>query len=171
MTTSETATIVRYAAPEDLPALTAIYNHYVVNTATTFDIEPLAVEQRAEWFSHYASSGRHRLLVAERDGEVAGYCSTSQFRTKRAYDTTVEMTVLCAPQWIGHRIGHALYNRIFDELRGEDIHAFIASITLPNRGSIELHERFGFTSTATFHDVGRKFGRYHDVVWMERIEP
>ena len=101
-------TKVRPARAWDLPRLTEIYNHYVVHTPTTFDTVPYTVEQRAEWFSHYAENGRHRLLVAERDGLVIGYTSTSRFHPRAAYDTTVETTILCAPDYAGRGVGSLL---------------------------------------------------------------
>ncbi len=160
---------VRPAVTADLPRLTDIYNHYIINTPTTFDLVPFTVEQRAAWFSHYASSGRHRLLVAERDATVLAYASTSQFRPKQAYETTVEMTVVCAPEAVGQRIGQRLYDVIFEQIAAEDIHAAIAAITLPNDASCDLHERFGFSRAATLPQIGRKFGRYWDVAWYVRL--
>ncbi len=161
--------VVRPGTLDDLPRLTEIYNHYIINTPTTFDLEPFTVERRrTEWFEHYALTGRHRLLVAEQDGVVVGYTTASRFRPKRAYDTTVEMTIISAPEAIGRGIGQRLYEVIFDELRGEDIHVAMAGITLPNDASCALHERFGFRRAAVLREVGRKFGRYWDVAWYEK---
>ncbi len=158
----------RAATLDDLPRLTEIYNHYVIETPITFDTEPFTVDQRREWFSHYAPSGRHRLLVAERDSVVLGYASTSKFHPRAAYDTTVEMTALCAPEAVGQGIGQRLYEAIFDAIRGEGIHVAMALITLPNRGSVALHERFGFRCAMVVREVGRKFGTYWDVAWYEK---
>ena len=161
--------VVRPGTLADLPRLTEIYNHYIINTPTTFDLEPFTVERRrAEWFEHYAVTGRHRLLVAEQAGAIVGYATTSRFRPKRAYDTTVEMTIISAPETIGRGIGQRLYEVIFDELRGEDVHMAMAGITLPNDASCALHERFGFRRAAVLREVGRKFGQYWDVAWYEK---
>ena len=81
--------LIRPAALDDLPRLTDIYNHYVVNSPATFDLEPYSVERRMLWFSQFAPAARHRLLVAEEDGIVLGYAGTTRFRPKAAYDTTV----------------------------------------------------------------------------------
>ena len=94
-------TLIRPAARADLPRLTAIYNHYVLTSPATFDLEPLTVEQRAAWFLEHANAGRHRLLVADENGLVVGYASTSRFRDRAAYNTTVEASVYCAPEAIG----------------------------------------------------------------------
>jgi phosphinothricin acetyltransferase len=164
-----TDVVVRPAVAADVPRLTEIYNDYIVHTPTTFDLEPLTVDQRLEWFGHYAPVGRHRLLVAERDGAVLGYTSTSRFRQKQAYETTVEMSIICAPEAVGQGIGQRLYEVIFDAIATEDIHAAIAAITLPNDASCALHERFGFRRVAVLPEVGRKFGRYWDVAWYARV--
>ncbi len=160
---------IRPATIDDLPRLTEIYNHYIVHTPTTFDLEPFSAEQRrTQWFDNYAETGPHRLLVAQREGVLLGYASSSRFRPKRAYETTVEMTILSAPEAIGLGIGQRLYEVIFDLLRGEDVHVAAAAITLPNDASCALHERFGFRRVGVLREVGRKFGEYWDVAWYER---
>jgi phosphinothricin acetyltransferase len=160
--------VVRPAKRRDLPRLNDLYNHYIVHTAITFDLEPWSLEQREEWFGHYAPTGRHRLLVAQAGDVVLGYASTSQFRPRPAYETTVEVSVVCAPEAVGLGIGQRLYDVLFESVRGEDIHMAVAAITLPNSGSCALHERFGFTRLCVLREVGRKFDQYWDVVWYER---
>jgi phosphinothricin acetyltransferase len=161
--------VVRAATIDDLPRLTEIYNYYIKHTAITFDIEPYTVERRREeWFSKFAVNGRHRLLVAVDATGLIGYAGTTQFRTKAAYDTTVETTIYCAPEATGRGIGAMLYAALFEALRGEDIHMMVAGITLPNDASLRLHERIGFVQVGVFHGVGRKFGKYWDVAWYEK---
>ncbi len=159
---------VRAAVKEDIPRLTEIYNHYIMNTPATFDIEPFSVEERMEWFSHYAATGPHRVLVAEADGVILGAAWSSQFRVKRAYDTTVETSVYCAPEATGRGTGTLLYEALFKALEGQPLRRAIAAITLPNEASLRLHERFGFRRVGVLSDVGKKFGRYWDVAWLER---
>lgn len=168
MSEASGAPSIRDARERDLERINEIYNHYIVHTPITFDIEPWTIDARRAWFAKFAPAGRHRLLVGEDAGVVVGFAGTSQFRTKAAYDTTVEMTIYCAPEATGRGIGRALYARLFDELRGEDIRMAVAGITLPNDASVRLHEAFGFVPVGLFHAVGRKFGRYWDVLWMER---
>lgn len=159
---------VRPASHADLPRLTEIYNHYVLHTAVTFDLEPATAEERRTWLEQFGATGPHRLFVAERDGLVLGYAGAHRFRTRRAYDITVETTVYCAPEAIGVGIGTQLYRALFDALAGEDLRLAIAAITLPNAASVALHERFGFVLVGVTHGVGRKFGRYWDVAWYEK---
>jgi phosphinothricin acetyltransferase len=159
---------LRPAQPSDLPALTAIYNHYVSETPITFDVEPYHVEGRRPWLEGFAPEGPHRLFVAERGEDLLGYAGSMGFRPKVAYATSVETTVYLRPESAGHGIGAALYGRLFEALQGEDLHRAYAGITLPNPASIRLHERFGFRPVGVFHEVGRKLGRYWDVAWDEK---
>jgi phosphinothricin acetyltransferase len=163
------STLVRPAVLTDLPALTAIYNHYIVHSTITFDVRAFAAEERRGWFDDHGVSGRHRLLVAAAaDGAVVGYATSSRWRPKAAYDTTVESSVYCHPDFVGRGVGTQLYTALFDALGGEDVHRVVAGIGQPNPASVALHERFGFRRVGVFTSVGRKFGRYWDVAWFER---
>ncbi len=159
---------IRPAARADLPRLTEIYNYYVIHTPVTFDVEPYTVERREAWFAQFAATGRYRLLVAESDGGVIGYAGTTRFRPKAAYETTVETTIYCAPDAAGKGIGSRLYAALFETLRGEDIHRFVAGYALPNPATAAIHARFGFQVAGVFSENGRKFGKYWDVCWVER---
>jgi phosphinothricin acetyltransferase len=160
---------IREGVIGDLARLTEIYNHYVIETATTFDLEPFTAEQRRPWFERYAPVGRHLLLLAYREGRIVGYTTSSPYHARHAYDTTVEMTILSAPEAIGQRIGQALYDAVFELLADEDIHAAVAAITLPNDASCAIHERFGFRRVGVLEEAGRKFGTYWDVAWYQRL--
>jgi phosphinothricin acetyltransferase len=163
------APTMRAATLHDLPALTAIYNHYVINTTITFDLEPFAPEARRPWFDAHAASGRHRLLIAaDAEDVVLGYATSSRWRPKAAYDTTVESSVYCRPDVVGRGIGTALYSALFDALTIEDVHRIVAGVSQPNPASMALHLRFDFRQVGVFSNVGRKFGQYWDVAWFER---
>jgi len=163
--------MIRPATDADLPRLTHIYNYYVVNSHVTFDLETVTLEERREWFSQFAPKGPHRLFVAEESGIVAGYAGSFRFRTRCAYEGTIETTVYCAPEAVGGGIGHALYTALFEALRGEDLHVAIGAIAVPNEASVGFHERFGFVLAGVMHEVGFKFGRYWDVAWYEKRLP
>ena len=160
---------IRPAAETDLPALTEIYNHYVLGSPATFDLQPLAVDQRREWFAHHATTGRHRLLVAVQGPRVLGYATSSRWRPKLAYDTTVETTIYLHPEAGGRGIGKLLYMQLLDELEGEDVHRAVAGIVPPNEPSMRLHRTMGFHEVGRFTEVGWKFGRYWDVIWLEKV--
>lgn len=169
MTSRADQPAIRSALPDDLPALTDIYNYYVVHTAITFDLSPFTPEERRAWFDAHGIAGRYRLLVAtEDDSRIAGYATTSPWRPKAAYATTVEASVYCHPDAVGRGYGRALYAALFDAIAHEDVHRIVAGVSLPNPASIKLHERCGFRAVGVFPAVGRKFDRYWDVAWFER---
>ena len=159
---------IRRGREEDLPAIQAIYAHYVLETAITFDIAVPTLTERRSWFSHFAPSGRHQLFVAEARGAVVGYACTRPFRDKAAYDPTVETSVYLSEAARGSGLGRRLYAQLFAALEDEDVHLAVAGITLPNDASVALHERFGFARVGVMREVGRKLGRFWDVLWMER---
>uniref|UniRef100_A0AAU2V8H9 GNAT family N-acetyltransferase n=1 Tax=Streptomyces sp. NBC_00003 TaxID=2903608 RepID=A0AAU2V8H9_9ACTN len=168
---------VRAGAEADLGALTDIYNHFIRETAITFDTVAFTTEQRRPWLHSHPEDGPHRLLVARDDrfvgrdgipGGILGYATSSPFRPKPAYATSVEVSVYCAPEATGRGVGTLLYRSLFEALAGEDVHRAYAGVALPNEASLRLHERFGFTHIGTYREVGRKFGRYWDVAWYEK---
>lgn len=163
--------IIRPSTLADLPGITDIHNYYVQNTHITFDVRPFTPEQRVLWFHEHNDGKRHRMLVAEEDNRIIGYTATGAFRTKEAYETTVEVTVACAPGITRRRIGSELYEALFGLLGSEDVHRVVAGIAQPNAASNTLHERFGFKKIGVFSEVGRKFGKYWDVLWMEKLMP
>lgn len=159
---------VRPATETDLDALNDLYSEYVATTHYTFDVEPMRMDARREWFSHYGEEGRHRVLVAVAGGVVVGYASSGRYRVKPAYETSIETSIYLVPEATGMGIGSKLYVALFDALKGEDVHRAYAGISLPNPASIALHERFGFKKAGHYTEQGRKFGRYWDVAWYEK---
>jgi phosphinothricin acetyltransferase len=160
--------IIRPGEERDVPGLLEIYNHYVLHSNATFDMTPLTLEQRLEWFSHYHATGRHRLLIAERDGVVLGYATSSVFRPRAAYDRTIETSIYLCEGSTGMRLGTRLYEALFAAIAGEDIHRAYAVVAVPNDPSVALHTAFGFREVGRLTEVGRKFDRWWDVVFLER---
>ncbi|MEU1503190.1 N-acetyltransferase family protein [Streptomyces sp. NPDC005732] len=186
---------VRAGAEGDLDSLTEIYNHYVRETPCTFDTVALTPEERRPWLLSHLQDGPHRLMVAtDTDtgpgpgdagpagagpagagpggagpgGRILGYATSSGFRPKAAYATSVEVSVYLAPGAGGRGVGTLLYEALFRALAGEDLHRAYAGVAQPNEASVRLHERFGFRHVGTYREVGRKFGRYWDVAWYEK---
>ncbi|MBZ5634525.1 MAG: GNAT family N-acetyltransferase [Acidobacteriia bacterium] len=160
---------VRPATLEDLASITEIHNHYIVHTHITFDVQPYRPEQRVQWSHEHSDGRRYRLLVAcDSQNNVLGYTCTGRHRSKDAYDTTVESSVACRPDGVGRGVGTLLYTALFDAIADQDIHRIVAGIAQPNPASNALHERFGFQRIGLFTQVGRKFDKYWDVMWMER---
>ena len=161
--------LIRTAQIADLPQLTDIYNYYILNTAYTFDLTPFKTSERESWFNKYDKTGSYRLDIATEGDEIVGYASSGLFREKPAYSTSVEVTVYVKSGFGNKGIGSQLYQHLFETLKKEDIHRAYAGITRPNTGSVALHEKFGFRSIALYSEVGRKFDRYWDVEWFEKI--
>ena len=160
---------IRIATPDDLEALTAIYNHYIVHSAITFDLQPFSTDERRAWFDDHSKPGPHRLLVAVNEhGTCLGYATSSRWRPKPAYDSTVEVSVYCHPDARGRGCGTALYTALFAALEHEDVQTLVAGVSLPNPASLSLHHSFGFRPVGVFHAVGRKFDKLWDVAWFER---
>lgn len=161
--------VVRDATERDLPAVAAIYTHYVLRTTLTFNTQ---VRTPREWVARFQDAvvdGPYDLKVAEIDGAVVGYVETLQFRPKPAYDSSVELSVYVAPDATGAGLGRALYERMLAQLElDERFHRAYAIIALPNEGSIAFHERMGFVHRGTLSEAGCKFGRYLDVAYYER---
>jgi len=164
-------TIIRHVAQSDLPALLAIYNHYVINTPVTFDVEPRTLAQRQMWLDAFASAGRHQCFVVEKDGKAIGWACSGRLKEKAAYDTSVETSVYLAPGKQGKGLGRRLYQTLFDALAKEDVHRAFGGVTQPNEASVGLHLAMGFSLVGTYREVGRKFGKFWDVAWYGRAIP
>jgi phosphinothricin acetyltransferase len=159
---------LRIATIDDLEAITRIYNHYVVNTHVTFDLEPVSLENRKSWFTAFNKDPLHRLLVGETDEGIIGYASSSRFRVKPAYESSVETTIYLDPESTGLGYGRALYEHLLQALTGTAVHRCYGVIALPNEASVSLHKKLGFREAGRFTEVGYKFDQFWDTLWMER---
>ena len=160
---------VRPAEPADLNRLVEIYNHYVTNTHVTFDTEPFAVGARTQWFTQFAEAGPYRLLAGVSDDAVIGYASSTRFKPRPAYNTSVETTIYLDPQQTGKGFGRTLYTELLRQLQDDDsVHRAYSGIAQPNPESNGLHESLGFVRVGSYHEVGFKFGKYWDVDWYEK---
>ena len=158
---------LRQAIAEDLPAIIRIYNHYVERSHATFDVGAFSVDDRRPWFDQF-DGGRYQCWLAVDGSGLLGYACSMPFKAKAAYQTSVEVSVYVAPDAQRRGIGAALYGRLLPALEAEDLHRAYAGIAQPNEPSMGLHERFGFRQAAHYREVGRKFDRYWDVIWLER---
>lgn len=160
---------IRLARAEDLPALLEIYNHAVVTSVVTFDLEPRTEETGRAWMA--AHTGRHPLFVAElADGTVAGYASLSSYRPMPAYDSTAELSLYIHPDHQRRGLGRALAEHILAVARADArLHLVVSVITASHAVSMALHEKLGFRCCGTLHEAGLKFGQYHDVVHYELL--
>ena len=164
-----TPTLIRLATAADLASIDAIYNPYVLGSTCTYQTEPTTPAERAAWFAGRGAG--HPVTVAELDGDVVGWASISRFRERAAYDRTVENAVYIRPDRHRRGIGSALLADSVDRARAAGHHAIIAVIDAEQPGSVALHERHGFVKVAHLREVGFKFGRWLDAIYMERVLP
>ncbi len=158
--------MIRATEHGDLAVIAEIYDHYVLRTSATFDLEaPPVAEWQRRWRS--ALSLGQPWMVTEEDGVVAGFASLSSFRPKAAYRSTVETTIYLADDHVGHGLGRPLYEATLREAAARGFHLAVAGITLPNRRSVLLHEALGFVSVGVFEEVGYKHDAWRDVGWWQ----
>jgi phosphinothricin acetyltransferase len=163
------ALTIRQGESDDLNRLVEIYNHYVTETHHTFDIEPFAVTERIQWFNQFADTGPHRLLVAQWETDIVAYASSTPFKPKSAYNTSVETTIYIDGAHMGKGFGSALYSQLLEQLSNEEsVHRAYGGVALPNPGCVALHQKLGFERVASYHEVGYKFDKYWDVDWFEK---
>lgn len=166
--------LVRDAAPADAPRLLEIYAHYVKNTAVTFEYDPPSLgEFRARMEK---TMRRYPYLVAERDGRVEGYAYAGAFVGRAAYDWSCETTIYLAPAAQKCGLGRALYGALEEALRAMGILNLYACVAFPQTGdeyltanSAQFHAHLGYQKVGLFRRCGYKFGRWYDMIWMEKM--
>jgi len=158
---------LRGAREDDLDAINAIYNFYVEHSSCTYQETPEPIEGRREWFNRHGLA--HPVIVAEIDGQVVGWGSLSSYHARSAYRFTVEDSVYVTDALRGRGIGAALLRDLVRRARTLSHHAIVAGIDANQTASIALHARQGFVEVGRFNQVGRKFDRWLDVVYMELL--
>ena len=159
--------VIRSANHEDLPAIVEIYNEGGVATTASYDIEPVTLEERAAWFERLRNQG-HPVLVLEENGQVVGFASYGPFRDKAAYRHTVEHSVYVAEGSRSNGVGRMLLCALLDHARGRGVHIMVGVLDADNMASRAFHKSLGFIESAVLPEVGRKFGRWLDVVFVTR---
>ncbi len=158
---------VRDATEADVPSILAIYNHAILNSTATFDVEPQTIEEKIAWFRE--TRHPHCVIAAESEGEVVGWACLRPFRAKAAYRFTAEDSVYVRKDRLGQGIGALLMRRLVELAAGNGFHSVIAGIAGDNPASVRLHQRFGFQIVGVEREVGYKFERWVDVVWMQLL--
>jgi L-amino acid N-acyltransferase YncA len=158
---------VRPATAADAEACLAIYAPFVANSWISFELEMPSVGDMAARIASYSES--HQWLVAEIDGDVAGYAYGSPHRTREAYSPSCDVAVYVDPTFSRCGVGRTLYSALFPALKTKGCHAAFAGIALPNDASIALHEVCGFTPIGIYREVGWKMGGWRDVGWWQRL--
>ena len=153
----------------DVPAILSIYNDAVVNTTGSYDYEPNTLEQRAQWFEQHQRLELPVLVAVDEDNRVIGWGSLSKFREKIGYQYTVEHSVYVTPEWRGQGIGKLIVQRLLDEAYRLGKHVMIGGVDGNNAASLRLHQSLGFEEVARFKQVGYKFDRWLDLIFLQRI--
>ncbi|WCN08587.1 arsinothricin resistance N-acetyltransferase ArsN1 family B [Marinomonas mediterranea] len=158
--------MIRNATPQDAAKIAAIYNHYIVKTSITFEEEPVSIIDIVERVQKVQGKDLP-WLVAEVDGEIAGYAYAAHWHNRSAYRFSVEASVYLSPCYSGKGLGTALYQALFDALKKTDVHTVIGCLALPNEASVALHNKFGMKKIGHFEQVGFKFGQWWDVGYWQ----
>lgn len=165
---------IRAAELRDANALQALYAPYVRKTAITFELEVPSVEEFALRMEQ--TMKRYPFLVAEENGEILGYAYTGPFKGRAAYDWAVETSIYVNMEKTRCGIGKLLYLSLEEASKTQHILNLNACIASPvvedeylTRNSIFFHEHLGYSLVGTFHLCGYKFGRWYDMVWMEKM--
>ncbi|WP_419728731.1 N-acetyltransferase family protein [Lichenicola sp.] len=160
--------MIRDAGPADLPRILEITNDAILHGTALWTITPATMETRGAWMRERQSAGLP-VLVAELDGAVQGFGSYGSFRPHDGFVHTVEHSIYIDPTAQRRGLGNAMLTSLIAHATAAGNHAMIGGIASENTGSILLHERHGFTRAATLPQVGRKFDRWLDLVFMHRL--
>jgi len=158
---------IRQATSGDAEGISAIYNREVTEGTATLDLVPRTVPEQERWIQD--RSGGLAVLVADGDDGLMGFASLSFYRDRPGYRTSVEDSIYIAPGHRGSGVGSMLLGRLIETAELHGFHAVFARIIGPQEASVALHERHGFELVGIERQVGRKFGRWHDVALLQRL--
>ncbi len=158
---------IRLATEADLPAINAIYNHYVAHSTCTYQLEAETAEARLAWFWKHGEL--HPVTVAELDGDVVGWASLNRFHERGAYARTVDNSIYIRPDRQRRGIGRALLADLIARARDLGHHTIFAGISAEQEASIALHAGFGFVKASHLREVGFKHGQWLDVIGMQLL--
>ena len=159
---------LRPAAGADLPAILDIVNKVILTSTANYNYDPETPEERARWMADKAAAGMP-IVVAEYEGRCIGFGTYGRFRDKIGYQYTVEHFVYVAEGFRKQGVGKLLLSELIRLARAQGIHVMIAGIDADNTDSIAFHRPFGFEQVAHFKEIGFKFGRRLDLVFMQMV--
>lgn len=156
------------AVDDDLPGVLAIYNDVIRTSTAIYRDAPATLDERRAWNETRTTNGYPLLIARDGDGGVAGFATFGDFRPWPGYRYTVEHSVHVRDGWRGRGIGTALVRELIARGTALGKHVMIAGIDADNQGSIRMHERLGFRQSGRLHEVGWKFDRWLDLVFLQR---
>lgn len=166
---ASTAPVIRPASHADLPALLAIFNDVVATSTAVYYVQPATLAERTAWFETRVQAG-FPVLVAEVDGTVAGFSSFAEFRGAwPGYRYSVEHSVHVRADCRGRGVGRALLLALLPLAAAMGKHVMVGGVDAANTASLRMHEQLGFERVAHFREVGHKFGRWLDLVFLQRF--
>ena len=160
---------IRNAEDRDLEGITAIYNHAVEHTTAIWNDTRVDVENRRTWLADRRRAGYPVLVAVNDQGDVLGYASFGDWRAFEGYRHTVEHSVYVRADMRGGGIGKALMMALIGQAKAIGKHVMVAGIEAGNAGSIQLHEKLGFTQVGLLKEVGIKFGNWLDLAFLQLI--
>ncbi len=158
---------IRQARADDCAAIATIYNHAVLHTDAIWNEQTVNADNRIAWLNQRQQAGYPVLVACEDDGAVAGYASWGDWRAFEGFRHTVEHSVYVHPDHQGKGIAMQLMEQLIAEARRQSKHVMVAGIESRNQASLRLHEKLGFQVTARMPQVGAKFGRWLDLIFMQ----
>jgi L-amino acid N-acyltransferase len=158
---------LREAREEDLPGLVAIYNDVIANSTAVYASQPVTLEERREWWQSRRAQG-YPLLIARDAQAVAGFATFGDFRAWPGYRFTVEHSVHVRADGRGRGIGTQLLRALFPYAAALGKHVMVGGVDAANAAAIRFHERLGFSRVGRLREVGYKFNRWLDLVFLQR---
>jgi phosphinothricin acetyltransferase len=159
---------IRDAREDDLPALLAIYNDVIATSTAIYADVPVTLDSRRDWWGARVAQGYPVLVAADESG-IVGFASFGDFRAWPGYRFTVEHSVHVRADRRGAGVGSALMQPLIARASALGKHVMVAGVDASNAASIRFHERLGFERVAHFKEVGFKFGRWLDLVFLQRF--
>jgi L-amino acid N-acyltransferase len=161
--------LVRDATTDDLPEILAIYNDVIATSTAIYNAAPTTLDERRTWFEARAGQGYPVLVAADASG-ILGFSSFGEWRGAwPGYRYTVEHSIHVRADTRGTGVGRVLVEALFPRAQTMGKHVMIGGVDAANAASLRFHERLGFEKVAEFHEVGHKFGRWLDLVFMQRF--
>jgi len=157
---------LRLATESDLPAINEIYNHYVLCSTCTYQLEPETMADRLIWFREHPPE-KYPVIVSETEGQITGWGALSKFRPRAALAPTVEASVYIIDKMHRRGLGRMILTDLIERARQAGFHSMIGSVSAEQTASIALQESTGFRRVAHLVEIGNKFGKWLDLIYMQ----